>query len=161
MLHAARPIAVAVAIVGLLAAGTAAAADKRAKVDTLLEVSGTTKATTQMVAALLPQLLALMRQAVPGAPPAVMEAFEQELTQELAASTPEVMDGLAELYARNFTEQEIDALLRFWRSPTGRKLAQTTPRITMESLQIGRDWGQRAAVRAFDRVQRRAQEGAL
>lgn len=150
-------------IAGGYVAGTARADTdaKRAKVDMLLVVSGTAETTTQMVRTLLPQFLGMLRQAFPGAPPAVMQAFDEEIKRELQAATPELIDEMAALYARNFTREEVEAMIAFWQTPAGRKMAQLLPRITQESLVLGQSWGQRGAIRAFGRLQERAQLGTL
>ena len=59
---------------------------------------------------------------------APMPAPSAEVMAELAATTPALIDELATLYARNFTESDVDAMLRFWRSTTGRKLAEIADR---------------------------------
>ena len=155
---------VAVLLLGSVFAQAPARADadtKRAQIEQLLEISGTAEATTQMVQTLLPPLLDMLRRAFSGAPPAVMESFEQEVARELQATTPELLDELADMYGRHFSEADVKALVKFWKSSADRKMAEAMPRMTQEGLTVGQAWGQRAAVRALDRLQRRAQEGAL
>lgn len=46
-------------------------------------------------------------------------------------------DPYADLYARQFTEDELRAMTAFYRSPAGQKLARSTPQLMREGAQLG------------------------
>lgn len=48
-------------------------------------------------------------------------------------------DAYVRMYAKYFTEKELEDLLNFYSSPTGRKVMDTLPQITADSMQLGMD----------------------
>jgi hypothetical protein len=48
-----------------------------------------------------------------------------------------IKDDVAKVYAKHFTAKEIEDLLTFYKSPTGKKALKELPAITMEAREIG------------------------
>jgi uncharacterized protein len=46
-------------------------------------------------------------------------------------------DQYADIYARSFTEAELREITTFYRTPTGQKMAQATPRLMQEGAALG------------------------
>ena len=53
----------------------------------------------------------------------------------------ELVQKLVPVYSKHFTEQEIESLITFYRSTTGKKMIDKMPLILQESMEIGRMWG--------------------
>ena len=77
------------------------------------------------------------------------KAAKPEVTEEKwAALKKDVFDAeVAELnkmlipvYKKHFTPEEVKAILAFYDSPVGKKLAEQSPLITSESMQITQQW---------------------
>ncbi len=54
------------------------------------------------------------------------------LQKEMQSMMDYVLNKQAELYDRHFTEQEIDDILNFYKTPAGKKVIEETPKITKE-----------------------------
>ena len=54
------------------------------------------------------------------------------LQKEMKSMMDYVLNKQAELYDRHFTEQEIDDILNFYKTPAGKKVIEETPKITKE-----------------------------
>jgi len=67
--------------------------------------------------------------------PVLMAAFEQRYD--------ELTDVLANVYAANFTADELRDMSAFYRSPTGQKVLQLLPTIAQQSMQAGQAYGHR------------------
>jgi len=65
------------------------------------------------------------------------------VAQQLAARGQEVRDGIAEIYASAFTEQELKDLVVFYKSPLGQKLITTEPNVVRASIDFRNAWGQK------------------
>lgn len=52
--------------------------------------------------------------------------------KEMEAMMNYIMDKQMELYDKRFTEQEIDEILNFYKTPTGKKILKETPEISKE-----------------------------
>jgi hypothetical protein len=64
----------------------------------------------------------------------------------------EMMDALIPIYARQFSQEELDELVAFYRSPLGQRLVKATPAITRESMEAGRQWGIKLGTAAAQEV---------
>jgi hypothetical protein len=64
------------------------------------------------------------------------------VAQKLAGREKEIGDGMANVYANEFTEQELKDLVIFYKSPLGQKLLSTEPRAIQFSMSYMNQWAQ-------------------
>jgi hypothetical protein len=64
------------------------------------------------------------------------------VAKNLAGKEQEIGDGMAKIYANEFTEQELKDLVTFYKSPLGQKLLATEPRAIQFSMSYMNQWGQ-------------------
>jgi uncharacterized protein len=64
------------------------------------------------------------------------------VAQKLAGRQSEIGEGMAKVYANEFTEQELKDLVVFYKSPLGQKLLSTEPRAIQLSMAYMNKWGQ-------------------
>lgn len=57
----------------------------------------------------------------------------------------DLIQKIIPIYTRNFTEQEIDDLLVFYRTSTGKAMIEKMPNILRESMNAGQTWGRELA----------------
>lgn len=67
------------------------------------------------------------------------------VAQTLAGKEKEIGDGMAQIYANEFTEQELKELVTFYRSPLGQKLLSAEPRAIQFSMSFMNQWAQNFA----------------
>lgn len=108
------------------------------------ELIQTMKATDQFKA-LLPTIFEGLKPAfVQGRPEmakdydAIMPIIIDGATQRLNS----LADSLAEIYAQNFSVDDLHNLTAFYRSPTGQKLLERQPTIARASMVAGQQFGQ-------------------
>lgn len=111
------------------------AAGRMAVAHQVLEASGTIET---MVAAMRANLPA-QRMANPQIPAEFWTRFEARIIKDV----PQLVDSIAVLYAQRFTQQELEGMLAFYRSPVGRRLRELQPGLVGESSAIGQRWGMR------------------
>jgi uncharacterized protein len=98
------------------------------------------------------QLRAVLPTIVEGMKPAVVQGRPQ-VAKDFDAIMPIIVNGamqrldkltemLADVYARNFSVDEIHDLIAFYRTPTGEKLLQRQAVIARESMAAGQQFGQ-------------------
>lgn len=63
-----------------------------------------------------------------------------QLRDELGPRSTELLDIVANLYARQFTERELSELVTFYKSPLGAKLLAKEPAVNDESLGLVQQW---------------------
>ncbi len=64
------------------------------------------------------------------------------VAKTLAGKEQEIGEGMAKIYANEFTEQELKDLVTFYKSPLGQKLLTTEPRAIQFSMSYMNQWGQ-------------------
>ena len=90
------------------------------------------------ISAMYPQIVAQLKSAKPGVTDEQWAAVKKEVFDVEVA---ELSKQLIPIYKKHFTQEEVKAIIAFYESPTGKKLAEQTPLITVESMQISQVWG--------------------
>ena len=67
------------------------------------------------------------------------------VAQKLAGRESEIGEGMAKIYAGEFTEQELKDLVTFYKSPLGVKLLATEPKAIQMSVSFMNQWAQQFA----------------
>jgi uncharacterized protein len=126
----------------LLMASVFAQADddaKRKQLNELLELMNMSSIVDNMYSQLEPQLKSMSTQL--GVKPSEQPIFDkyygkmiQLMKDELSWKKMEPM--ILDVYSRNFTEKEIDDMLAFYRTETGKSVIKKLPAVMQESMQI-------------------------
>ena len=64
------------------------------------------------------------------------------VAKNLAGREKEIGEGMAQVYANEFTEQELKDLVNFFKSPLGQKLLSSEPRAIQSSMTYMNQWAQ-------------------
>ena len=121
----------------LLALGTGAVAaatpraPSEAQVRQLMEVLGVGRMLGQMNS----QMATLMQRQLPCVPASYWQGFID------ANGARELTRRMVPIYQRHFSARDIEGLLKFYRSPLGKKVITAMPATMAESMQLGQDWG--------------------
>lgn len=104
---------------------------KKEKILKLIEVTGANKLGFQI----FDNIIAMIKDKNPMA-----EEFVSEVKKEVKP------DGLSELYIpiydKYYTEEDIDNLIKFYQSSTGKKVTSVMPQMLNESMEAGKKWGE-------------------
>ena len=120
------------------ASGDAKAADIRR----LLDLTGGVRVGER----LLDRLFEAERRSMPEVPESVWQEARR------AFETSELVELIAAVWDRHFTQDEIRGLIAFYESPLGTRLRQMQPVILQESLFAGEEWGRRALERLQEKL---------
>ena len=71
-----------------------------------------------------------------------LNEVEVIVAQTFAGKEKEIGDGMAQVYASEFTEQELKELVAFYKSPLGQKLLASEPRAIQFSMSYMNQWAQ-------------------
>lgn len=113
------------------------ASSKEQKVRELLEETGAVKISLQLVQ----QIFGGFRDRFKEVPQDVWDKLMA------GAKMEEIVSLLIPIYAKYYTEEELDGLLQFYRSPLGKKTIAITPQVMQESMQVGSQWGKQLAAK--------------
>jgi hypothetical protein len=116
-------------------APAAAATAKEEKVRKLLKAQGQEAAAKVAFDKMLDTFKKL-----PGLPPGFLEKFREK------ASVKEMVDISVPIYAKHLDDATIDAVIAFYETPEGRKLAAAFPALQSEAMDAASVWGQKKAM---------------
>lgn len=100
----------------------------------MFEVSGTEE--SYQVA--IKQMFTIFKQQYPSLEVEIWTDLEKEFSK---TSLNELTKMLVPVYSKYMTLEDLNELIKFYNTPTGKKYAKSTPLITQESMQVGKQWG--------------------
>jgi hypothetical protein len=71
-----------------------------------------------------------------------LKEVAEVVAKSLAGREKEIGDGMAKIYAQDFTEQELKDLVTFYKTPLGQKLLNEEPKAIASSMQYMNQWAQ-------------------
>ncbi len=77
--------------------------------------------------------------------------FDEVLMPEFKARLPELRPAMIEIWADNFTVDELRGLHAFYETPLGRKILEKQPALAQQSVAVGAAWGKSVAQDALSR----------
>jgi hypothetical protein len=104
---------------------------KDEKIRTLLELTGSAKLGVQIAKTLIPSFQK--------AYPDVNLSFWDEVEKDINSDS--LINLIIPIYSKYYTEDDIDQLITFYKSPIGKKVTESLPQITQESMLAGQNWG--------------------
>ncbi len=120
-----------------------AAKKKEATVRTLLAAMNADKLGAQM--------LEQMGQALGKAGGGSMDRFWKRIQEK--ARPQELVEMVVPIYARYFTQEDVEQLLAFYQSPIGKKFVEVQPKLVKESMEAGAEWGKKLAEEAMNEAE--------
>jgi uncharacterized protein len=98
--------------------------------------------------ALLPAILLSLKPALTQDRPEIEQDYDAMMPMIAEAFTPyytSMVDGIATVYATNFTAAELREIEAFYRQPVGQKMLEKMPAISQQALAVGQEIGRKAA----------------
>jgi uncharacterized protein len=156
---------VTVTVASLLLCAPAAFADQASKNAKIEEMLALTNA-SQMINQVFEQMKAmetaqLSKMDVPADKRQAADQIQQKILQLLqdSLSWDKLKPKMIEIYAATFTEEEIDGILNFYKSPAGQAMLQKMPQLVQRSMAMTQQMAQEIMPRVQDLVeQMKAQE---
>ena len=66
---------------------------------------------------------------------------DEVIMPDFKSQEKELTDGIVEVWASNFTVEDLKGLIDFYSKPLGKRLFATLPTITQQSIQAAEAWG--------------------
>ncbi|MEM8521463.1 DUF2059 domain-containing protein [Flavobacterium sp. PL12] len=71
----------------------------------------------------------------------IPEANKIEFSKDFDASLPSLYEKLAVIYMETYTQDDIKEMLKFYNSPLGKKISNSTGELYKKSTAAGQEWG--------------------
>ena len=106
----------------------------KAALKNMFEVSGSEESYKMVIK----QMVTMFKTQFSDVPEEHWNNLEKEFLQ---ASLDDLVDMLVPVYKRHLTLDDLQKIIEFYHTPTGKKYAEKKPLITQESMQVGQQWG--------------------
>ncbi len=118
---------------------------KEAKIRKVLQLTGS----AQLGAQVINQLLGSFKTAMPQVP----AAFWSDVQKEIRAD--DFVNLVIPIYARHFSDSDLDGLIAFYSSPLGQRVIHELPAVTSESVVAGQEWGRKLSAQILARAKQK------
>lgn len=133
-------------------ASPAERAERQRVADAIMAEANVASMLDQMVPAMLDQMMPSLIQGNSGREDEIRRILSEELSGALKQAGPAIITRSRDLYVERFTAAELNEMLAFNRSPTGRKATRLLPEIQMEMFAYGQQAGQAAVTAVLPRI---------
>lgn len=131
-----------------IAASQSFSQDRDDAIRSLLNETGSGKLAMQMLDIMIPQ----MQKMFPQVPTEVWQEFKGKIDVE------EFIDLIVPIYKDHYSEDEIQQLIEFYKTPMGQKIVKEAPAIQQESYAAGQEWGRSIAEDMIQSLKRKGYE---
>lgn len=118
---------------------------KEKKIQELLELTGSGNLGMQV----LHNMFSSYQKAMPNVPKEFWDGFFNQID---AAS---LIKMVIPIYEKHYSEQDIDDLITFYKTPLGKKVLESTPLIMQESMEAGKAWGREIAEKVTEELKKK------
>lgn len=119
---------------------------KRPLIREVMELTNVSKMATQMAGNMMDSFSG----ANLGLPENVMELLKTEIKKELDSAN--LADLFIPIYEKYYEKNELQDLIRFYKTPTGKKMISVMPQVMNEAMEAGKLWGQEMGMRVAKRL---------
>jgi uncharacterized protein len=110
----------------------------------IIDASGAARAFDGIIPSIMQQAYSAFLQQNPDLQKPLVESINT-IRGDFEKRQPEIVGIMATTYASHFTESELNELLAFYRTPTGKKLVTELPKVLEESFARAREWGSKTS----------------
>jgi uncharacterized protein len=137
--------------------------DKLAAIKELIKVTGARVDQDQFAQSFTQQMLSVLRARYPKLPATAASLVEEEVRAVLQEQVDQesLQREIYPIYAKYFSDEEIQALIRFNQSPVGRKANKVMPALLQESMSAAQVWSQTIGPIISTRVMTRLRKEGL
>ena len=138
-----------------------AAEDRSAVAAKLVIAMGFEQQFDAMIPQIISMIMPMMMQGNVGKEDQVRTILMEEMVAAFHGRRSDFIANARDVYARNFSTAELDAMLVFYTSPIGRAVTTKLPQVGLEAMKGGGLVGQKAAQDALPRIYGRMQAAQL
>jgi hypothetical protein len=120
--------------------------------ETILAEAGGAETLDRMMKSMFEQLLPALSEVNKGREAEIRGILTEEFGTAFKTAAPAILEKSRDLYAERFTVTELNEILAFNRSPTGRKANSLMPEIQLEMMRYGQDVGKVAVEAVLPRI---------
>jgi uncharacterized protein len=118
--------------------------EKKNAIEEMLEVSGTLEMAMYMASTVSGNLVQNYKKSKPDIDPKAFDIIQEEIIagfHDEVVTKKSLTPFLYPIYNKYFTLEEINELIRFYKTPIGQKVVSAMPLATQDSMKATQEWG--------------------
>jgi hypothetical protein len=119
----------------------AATPESRALAAQLTEMIGVNRTSQQLIAVMRAQIVQMVIRNAGKTPEESSKIVDEVMMPDFTSQEKELTNAIVEVWASNFTVEDLKGLIDFYSTPLGKRLIATLPAITQQGMQAGQAWG--------------------
>ncbi|HET7841242.1 MAG TPA: DUF2059 domain-containing protein [Terriglobia bacterium] len=125
---------------------------QEAEIRELLRVTGMTETVGRQMNQMADQLKPLLENSLPPGQRRheIVETFTKKFLAR--ANSEALLQQIIPIYAKYMSEEDVKAVIRFYKSPAGQRLLKVMPEMMQESSEVGKQWGENLAREVMDEM---------
>lgn len=128
----------------LLASMTFAQTSKEKKINEFIQLTAVDKLGKQSI----DKMVDIYKKQFGDLPEEFWEEFKKEANED------ELAKMYIPIYDKYYSEADLDALIKFYKSPTGKKMVAVMPEVMNESMEKGRIWGEEISRKVMMKIEK-------
>jgi uncharacterized protein len=109
----------------------------------LMDLINVKQMTQQTIQQINQMIMPMVKNSNPGKEKEIESLYNEFFIPEINSHIDEVLDDVTKLYSLHFTQAEIQDMIQFYQTETGRKMIAEQPLIFQQSHVIAQAWSQR------------------
>lgn len=118
---------------------------------TLTQMIGVNHQSQQLIAIMRGQMIQLVMRSGNKPQDEAIKIVDEVLMPDFIAQQDELTQDIINVWASNFTVDDLKGLEAFYNTPLGKKLIATLPAVTQQGMAAGQAWGQRIYKAAIEK----------
>jgi len=122
-----------------------------------LAITGAMNLAQQTASFMSGQVIEALAKSNPKMPQRAVDLVREEVSAVLAENMPGLQEMIVSSYSAHFTRSEINDVVTFYETETGKKVIRVMPAVLQELMVTGKRWGQSLTPIAEKRISERLQ----
>jgi uncharacterized protein len=115
--------------------------ESRALAAQLTEMIGVSHTSQQLIAVMRAQIIQMVIRNSGKSPDESSKIVDEVMMPDFTSQEKELTTSIVEVWASNFTVEDLKGLIDFYNTPLGKRLIATLPAVTQQGMQAGQAWG--------------------
>ena len=115
--------------------------ESRALAAQLTDMIGVNRTSQQLIAVMRAQIIQMVIRNAGKSPEESAKIVDEVLMPDFTSQEKDLTNAIVEVWASNFTVDDLKGLIDFYSTPLGKRLIATLPAITQQGMQAGQNWG--------------------
>lgn len=115
--------------------------ESRALAAQLTEMIGVNRTSQQLIAVMRAQIVQMVIRNTGKTPEESAKIVDEVMMPDFTSQEKELTNAIVEVWASNFSVEDLKGLIDFYSTPLGKRLIATLPAITQQGMQAGQAWG--------------------